>query len=99
MLAVGVGGTLADLLDDVALRVLPIGWTDVEAMLRALRAVRCSPTPEARAGHLGAVVDAVLGIASLASSLTEVHSSEVNPLLATPAGVEALDVLVTRPED
>jgi succinyl-CoA synthetase beta subunit len=97
VLAVGVGGQLVEILDDSALRVLPVGRADVHDMLRELQGFRLLTGFRGRTpADLESVVDAVLAIANLAQGLGPAISAlEVNPLLVDGARVEALDVLIT----
>lgn len=102
VLAVAIGGAFVELLDDSALRLLPVSRDEVKTMLTELRAARLfggfrgSPAID-----LDAVTDAVLAVADAAVALgSELQALEVNPLLLSADRVEALDVLVTaRPSD
>lgn len=94
----GLGGVLVEVLEDVALRPLPIGRADAEAMLSELRGrrildgVRGGP-----ACDVPAIVDAILAVARLADEHRDVIAElDVNPLMVFPAGhgVQALDALV-----
>lgn len=98
ILAVALGGQLVELLDDSALRVLPVGRDDVRAMLGELRGrALLDGFRGSKPADVDAVVDAVVAIADLATGLgDEIESLEVNPLLVDGDRVEALDVLVTR---
>ncbi|WP_083490608.1 acetate--CoA ligase family protein [Stenotrophomonas humi] len=95
MLAVGLGGIWVELLKDTSLRLLPVTATDVRAMLDELRATRLLD------GYRGGprvdrneVADVIARIGNAALALgPRLHSLEVNPLLATPGHVEALDGL------
>lgn len=95
VLAVGLGGIWVELLKDTSLRLLPVTPADVLAMLDELRATRLLD------GYRGgarvdrdqvAEVIACIGNSALALG-PQLHSLEVNPLLATPGHVEALDGL------
>ena len=100
---VGLGGVLAELLQDVALRPAPVDETEAHAMLGELRGAALLR------GYRGAPpvdVDAVAGAVSALSRFAAAHASEleaidVNPLLALPQGrgVRAVDVLVVRRRD
>ncbi|HEX7095238.1 MAG TPA: acetate--CoA ligase family protein [Acidimicrobiales bacterium] len=93
MLAVGMGGTLTEVIDDVTLRLLPVTADDVRAMLRELR------------GHVllrgyrgkepvddGALVDLVLRMCALADELgSSLVELECNPVIVTPRGAIAVD--------
>lgn len=99
VLAVGLGGALVEVLQDSALRVLPVSAPDVREMLRELRgAALLDGVRGAEPADVDAVVSAVLALCDLAEDLGDaVESVEVNPLLVTSKGAEALDVLVSGP--
>jgi acetate---CoA ligase (ADP-forming) len=97
VLAVGFGGTWAEVLDDTALRVLPVDGHDVREMLSELRGASLLRTPRGLPpADIDAVVEAVLTLAALAGSLPDdLDSIEVNPLWVRGHQVEGLDALVT----
>lgn len=97
VLAVGFGGALVELLDDTALRVLPVGPADVRAMLDELHGRRLLDGYRgSKPVDVDALVDVVLRVARLADALgPQVSAVEVNPLLVDGDRIEALDVLVT----
>jgi acyl-CoA synthetase (NDP forming) len=96
ILSVGLGGVFVEVLDDVALRVLPVDREEILAMLTELRA---SPLLDGVRGtepvdrhRLAAAIEA---IARLAHGLgPALIALEVNPLWASGSRVEALDALV-----
>jgi acetate---CoA ligase (ADP-forming) len=101
VLAVGFGGTWAEVLSDTALRVLPIDEHDVRDMLAELRGASLLTAPRGLPPvDLDAVVAAVAAIARLADSLgDDLESIEVNPLWVRGSQVEGLDALVTWQAD
>jgi acyl-CoA synthetase (NDP forming) len=93
----GMGGVAAELFQDTAIRLLPLGSADAEAMLRELKtwplldgfrgAPRCD---------VAALVDAILGFAAMAATLGErLVEAEINPVFVLPEGqgVRAVDGL------
>jgi acyl-CoA synthetase (NDP forming) len=97
VLAVGFGGTWAEVLGDTALRVLPVDARDVHDMLGELRGASLLRTPRGLPPvDMDAVVAAVLSLATLAHSLPDdLESIEVNPIRVHGSEVEGLDALVT----
>jgi acetate---CoA ligase (ADP-forming) len=97
VLAVGFGGTWAEVLGDTALRVLPVDARDVHEMLGELRGAPLLRAPRGLPpADLDAVAEAVLTLAALAQSLPgDLESIEVNPLWVHGSQVEGLDALVT----
>jgi acyl-CoA synthetase (NDP forming)/GNAT superfamily N-acetyltransferase len=88
----GLGGTATEVLADHAARLAPL--TDVDAR-ELLRSPRCAPllTGEAGEGPLDATAleDVVLRLSQLAEDVPELAEAELNPLMARPEGVTAVD--------
>lgn len=84
----GGGGTLAELYEDTALRLLPVGAADVDSMLSQLRVARLLEGwrggPPA---DLPALKAAVLAFAGLCARLGDrLVEAEINPLFVLPEG-------------
>jgi hypothetical protein len=95
-LVAGLGGVQAELLGDVARRLLPLAEGDARAMLDELR---LSPLLHGHRGapgaDLGAVAAAIEGVAAAAEAVgPDLEALEVNPLIARPDGVVAVDALL-----
>lgn len=101
LLAVGFGGVLVEVLDDVVLAPLPADEATVLRMLDRLRGSALLDGVRGRpAADRAAIASAVAGIACVAEALSAQHGEvfdalEVNPLRVDGATVEALDALVT----
>jgi acyl-CoA synthetase (NDP forming) len=102
VLTLGPGGVLTELLDDVALRLLPVDRDDVEAMVEETRLGRLL------AGVRGAVpadrtalVDAVLTLAAAVDGWPGGFELDLNPVTVLPAGqgVRILDAAYIAPEE
>lgn len=96
VLAFALGGVWAEVLEDVAFRLVPVGAGDVEEVLaevkgaRLLNGFRGSP-PVDRA----ALREALLRLSDLAREFSEeIAEVEINPLFAGPEGVRAADGLI-----
>jgi acyl-CoA synthetase (NDP forming)/GNAT superfamily N-acetyltransferase len=95
VVACGAGGTTAELLGDVAVRVAPLTDRDAQQMLRSLRTFplltgyRGAPKAD-----LAALEDLVLRVASLADRHPEVAELDLNPVIARPDGVAVVDARV-----
>jgi len=95
VIACGAGGTAAELLGDVAVRITPLTDLDAAEMLRSLRifplldgyrgAQRCD---------LEAIEDVLLRLSALVEAHPEVVELDVNPLIATPHGAVIIDARV-----
>lgn len=101
-MVVGLGGIFAEILRDVAIRLLPVSPTDIHAMLGELRGGEILNGARGRAlADKEAIVDTALGLQSLfldhRSALSDI---EINPLMVRPAGsgAVAVDVRVARKE-
>ncbi len=93
LVMLGLGGVHTDLFADRALRLLPVTDADAAAMWRGLRSAPlltgyrgASPT------DTDAVEDLVLRLGRLAEDLPEVAELDLNPVLAGPHGIVAVDV-------
>jgi acyl-CoA synthetase (NDP forming) len=95
VIAVGLGGVWVEVLQDVALRPLPIGATEVKRMFAELRGakllhgIRGMPAVD-----LDAVAAVIARIGDAAVALgPDLEALEVNPLWVRGSEVEALDAL------
>jgi acyl-CoA synthetase (NDP forming) len=95
VIAVGLGGVWVEVLQDVALRPLPIGAAEVKRMLAELRGakllhgIRGMPAVD-----LDAVAAVIARIGDAAVALgPDLEALEVNPLWVRGSEVEALDTL------
>ncbi|MGI5242205.1 acetate--CoA ligase family protein [Dactylosporangium sp. CA-139066] len=96
ILLVGLGGVLVEVLQDVALRPLPVTADDVHTMLAGLKgaALLDGPRGTAPVDH-DALARAVASVAAAAQAWGDRWESiEVNPLRVDGSLVEALDALV-----
>lgn len=96
VVTVGAGGVLAELLDDVCLRLAPVDESAASAMLRSTRVGRLL------AGYRGGVAADERALARLVAHLSQVAwasrdrvaAIDLNPVLARPDGAFALDALI-----
>ncbi|MBI2212910.1 MAG: GNAT family N-acetyltransferase [Acidobacteria bacterium] len=101
LLSYGAGGTLVELLKDVAFRIHPVTDVDVADMLdevkttRLLRGYRGSAPADA-----SAVEDALLRVSALIETCPEIAELDVNPLKVLEKGAVAVDfrVRVEKPQ-
>jgi acetyltransferase len=93
---VGVGGTLAESLDDAIVRALPLGAGDAEAMLEGLRGrAVLDGAPGAPPADRAALARAIEGVAALAEALgPDVEAIEVNPVVVHAEGATCVDALL-----
>jgi acetyl coenzyme A synthetase (ADP forming)-like protein len=91
----GLGGVATELLGDRAFRILPL--TDIDAT-ELVRSLRGSPLLTGYRGStpvdMATVEDLVLRVARLAEQFPEIAELDLNPVIATPAGVVAVDAKI-----
>jgi hypothetical protein len=96
VVTVGAGGVLAELLDDVCVRLAPVDESAASAMLRSTRIGRLL------AGYRGAAAADHAALARQIARLSQVAwasrervaAIDLNPVLARPDGAFALDALI-----
>jgi acyl-CoA synthetase (NDP forming) len=95
VLACGAGGTAAELTRDVAVRICPLSSADCAELPRALAIF---PLLEgyrgAPAADLAALEELLARVSALADTHHEIAELDLNPLIAGPDGVLALDARV-----
>ncbi len=88
----GLGGVLVEALHDVAFRLLPLQARDARQMLGELRGLPLLRGVRGRPGtDLAAVVDLLLRVSRLVEQRREIRELDLNPVLAYPDGVIAVD--------
>ena len=95
LVAVGAGGTTAELIGDVQVRLAPVGPREAAAMLRELRTFplldgfRGAPRVD-----VGAVENIVERVAALAAAHPEIAELDCNPVVAGPEGAVIVDARI-----
>jgi acyl-CoA synthetase (NDP forming) len=95
VLACGAGGTTAELLRDVSVRITPLSARDPSEMLRALRTFpllqgyRGAPPTD-----LGAIEAVLLRVSAMVEHHPEIVELDCNPLIAGPNGAVIVDARV-----
>jgi len=91
----GLGGVATEVLGDHSARLAPLTGADADAMIRSIRAAPLllghRGTP---AADLAALSDALLRVSRLADDLPEVAELDLNPVIARPDGVFAVDARI-----
>jgi acyl-CoA synthetase (NDP forming) len=101
VLTVGLGGVLTEVLDDVALRLLPVCREQVEQMLDETRlAALLAGVRGTDPADRGALVDAVTAVTSLVDGWPPGFELDLNPVrvLAAGQGVRVLDAAYIAPQ-
>ena len=95
VLACGAGGTTAELLHDVAVRICPLTSADSAEMLRALAIFPLlTGFRGAAPADLGAVDELLLRVSAMADAHREIVELDLNPVLAGPSGAVAADARI-----
>ena len=92
---VGLGGILAEVLDDVAVVLAP---APEPAVRRRLERLRGAPILRGVRGRPGVDLDAlaalVAGVGRLLAEDPSIQEIDLNPVIASPSGVVAVDALL-----
>ena len=96
---VGLGGVLTEVLDDVAIRLAPVTPRVAMSMLDDLRGRRLLDGVRGRPGvDRAAVAEMLVALGRLGADRPDVLEVDLNPVIASPAGVIAVDALVVLEE-
>ena len=92
---VGIGGILAEVLDDVSLRLAPVSESEVLSMLADLRGAKLLDVTRGRpAIDREAVASILVALGALAVARPDIQAIDLNPVIAGPGGAIAVDALV-----
>ncbi|MGK9165476.1 acetate--CoA ligase family protein [Inquilinus limosus] len=100
-LVLGSGGTLVELVGDRRILPLPAGRAEIAAAIRSLKVARLLDGHRGRPpGDVEAAVAAVLAVQDFAMEYAgRLAELDVNPLMVTPRGAVAADVLLRLVEE
>jgi acetate---CoA ligase (ADP-forming) len=95
VLACGAGGTVAELIKDVAVRITPLGQLDAQEMIRSLQTF---PLLDGYRGaercDVHAIEDVLLRVGAMVEGHPEIAELDCNPLIARPDGALIVDARV-----
>lgn len=97
VLAVGTGGVFAEVLDDVALSLAPVGAARAAEMLERLRGSALLDGARGTDPVDRDVIDAICAVGRLACD-PRIAELDVNPLIASADGCRAVDALIVGRE-
>ena len=100
----GLGGVATDLLADRAARLAPLTDSDADELIRSIRsAPLLLGYRGAQPADLAALRETLLRVSRLADDLPEIAELDLNPVIARPDGVSAVDARIrltpTQPQD
>jgi len=88
----GLGGIYVEVMRDVVLRLAPLVDTDAEEMIREVKMFPLLSGARGEAPRdLAALAETVLRISQLAERHPRIAELDINPLIALPSGVRAVD--------
>ncbi len=95
-LAFGLGGTLVEIFDDVAVRVPPFDREEARRMIDECKVAKLlAGARGVKPAKVAAIVDVLMRLQRLAVDFAdEIAEIDVNPLVVTPTGAIALDALI-----
>ena len=98
MAVLGIGGVLAEAIDDVALSPLPLTERDAVSMLNSLQHQKLLEDFRGEAAvDVHSVLAVLNGLSAACEANPDIHSIDINPLIATADGkLIAVDALVER---
>lgn len=88
----GMGGVLAELLDDVSIRMAPLTRSDVVDMVRGIRGYKVLVGARgSEPKDIDALVNDILKLSRLAQDLSDIKEIDLNPVMIYPKGGLVLD--------
>ena len=95
LVVLGLGGVATDVHGDHAARLAPLTDVDADDLIQAVRAAPLLLGHRGRpAADIGALRDTLLRVSRLATDLPQVAELDLNPVIARPDGVFAVDARV-----
>ena len=96
LLLFGLGGIFVEILEDTSVRVAPIAENEAREMVEEIQAVPMLRGARGREpADVDAVVEALQRMSQLVDDFPAIVELDVNPLVAGPEGVQALDLVLT----
>ncbi|QZP39793.1 acetate--CoA ligase family protein [Halobaculum magnesiiphilum] len=92
----GLGGVFVEIMEDTTFRLAPVGCDEAAEMTEEIDAAPLLRGARGReAVDIDSVVDAVRRVSQLVADFPSIVELDVNPLVATPDGVRAVDLRLT----
>ncbi|ELY61931.1 acetate--CoA ligase family protein [Natronolimnohabitans innermongolicus] len=100
LLLFGLGGIFVEILEDTSVRVAPIGENEARAMVDEIRAAPLLRGARGRdPADVEGVVETIQRLSQLVTDFPSILELDVNPLVAGPDGVQAIDLRLTVDTD
>lgn len=95
MIMFGMGGIFAELIKDISLRVIPIGYGDAKAMIQEIKGFRLlNGFRGAEKADLESLSAVLMKVSALVWEYPEILEMDINPIVATPSGAMAVDARI-----
>ncbi|WP_306057910.1 acetate--CoA ligase family protein [Natronococcus wangiae] len=96
LLLYGLGGIFVEILEDTSVRVAPIGESEAREMVGEIKAAPLLRGARGRdPADVEAVVETIQRLSQLVTDFPSILELDVNPLVAGPDGVQAIDLRLT----
>ncbi|SEQ33264.1 acetate--CoA ligase family protein [Natrinema salaciae] len=100
LLLFGLGGIFVEILEDTSVRVAPIGESEAREMVDDIRAAPLLRGARGREpADVAGVVETIQRLSQLVTEFPSILELDVNPLVAGPDGVQAIDLRLTVDAD
>ena len=100
LLMFGLGGIFVEVFEDTAFRVAPVSEREAQGMTQEIDA---APLLRGARGRepvdRGAVVETIQRLSQLVTDFPAILELDINPLVATPEGVTAIDIRLTMDQE
>ncbi|WP_265111439.1 acetate--CoA ligase family protein [Halosolutus halophilus] len=96
LLLFGLGGIFVEILEDTSVRVAPIGEDEARAMIDEIKSAPLLRGARGREpADVDAIVETIQRLSQLVTDFPAILELDVNPLVAGPDGVAAIDLRLT----
>ncbi|QLK25211.1 acetate--CoA ligase family protein [Natrinema zhouii] len=100
LLLFGLGGIFVEILEDTSVRVAPIGEGEAREMVDEIRAAPLLRGARGRdPADVEGVVETIQRLSQLVTDFPSILELDINPLVAGPEGVQAIDLRLTVDAD
>jgi len=92
----GLGGIFVEVLEDTTFRVAPVSEREATDMVRGIRSAPLLRGARGRdPADTEAIVESIQRLSQLVTEFPAILELDINPLVATPEGVQAIDIRLT----
>jgi acetyltransferase len=92
----GLGGIFVEVLEDTTFRVAPVSKTEAREMTEEIKTAPLLRGARGRdAADIDGIVETIQRLSQLVADFPAIMEFDINPLVATPDGVDAVDIRLT----